>query len=110
MNKVVIPIFFAGIITALLVAVHLYTENPGGMLLYTPAVGNEPSYTPASQIGFLVVVFPLAIILFIFSLAALVAVRVFGKPWDTTLQNTLILSVGFGILTLATNFTGPLWP
>ncbi|MNZ99236.1 hypothetical protein D3C78_1185540 [compost metagenome] len=54
MAKSTIALFLCGIAVSIGFAVWQYTLAPQGTLLYTPAPGFEPNYTPSSSVGFFV--------------------------------------------------------
>jgi len=45
------PALLLGLLLVLGAGSYFYQQSPVGMLLYTPAAGSTPHYTPAFQIG-----------------------------------------------------------
>lgn len=110
MTKSTIVLFLCGIAVAIGFATWQYSLAPQGTLLYTPAPGFEPNYTPSSSVGFF---FATLCLFAISTLAAIVSLAV-GTFFDRRLfgvaKQAVFLSVGFGLLCSLTAATEKLWP
>jgi len=99
MNKVVISVFTIGIILALLSGIDLHNNHPDGIRHLTKLGADEPVVS-SFYLGFIYIVFPFTMIMFVIFIPTFIAVKKFGKLWGKALKDTLILIISFGFVSL----------
>jgi len=110
MSKRLMLIFGIGVLIALSLALWQYSLAPQGTLLYTPAPGTKPNFTPSSAIGFFVAALGLCTLSLIVSLISFFIGFVANRRWFSFAKQSIILALGFGLLVLLTMVTEKLWP
>lgn len=103
-------IFIAGLLIALGLAAWQYSLAPQGTLLYTPAPGTKPNFTPSSALGFFVGVLSLCALSGFASLVSFVCGFVANRRWLVVAKQSIILAAGYGLFLVLTMFTEKLWP
>lgn len=103
-------IFIAGLLIALGLAAWQYSLAPQGTLLYTPAPGIKPNFTPSSALGFFVGVLGLCVLSVFVGLVGFVCGLVANRRWLAVAKQSIILAAGYGLLLVLTMFTEKLWP
>jgi len=79
MTKLTMMLLFSGVAISFCLAVWQYYLAPQGMLLYTPAPGIEPHYTPTSSVGFFVGVLALSAIGALVAILSFIGGAVFNR-------------------------------
>ncbi len=110
MAKSTIVLFLCGIAVAIGLAVWQYSLAPQGTLLYTPAPGVKPNYTPSSSVGFFVAALGLSAASALVVILSLAAGAVFSRRFLGVAKQAAFLLVGFGLLCMLTAVTERLWP
>jgi hypothetical protein len=109
MAKSTAILFLSGIAIALGLAAWQYSLAPDGTLLYTPAPGAKPNYTPSSAVGFFVSTLGLTAVSALVTVLGLV-VGAFSKGrFIGVAKQAAFLLIGFGLLCVLTAFTEKLW-
>lgn len=103
-------IFVAGLLIAFGLAAWQYSLAPQGTLLYTPAPGTKPNFTPSSALGFFVGVLGLCALSVFVGLASFVYGFAANRRWLTVAKQSIILAIGYGLLLVFTMYTEKLWP
>ena len=102
-------LFLFGFAIALGLAAWQYILAPEGTLLYTPAPGATPNYTPSSAVGFFVATLVLtAASAFAVVLGLVVRASTNTRFMGVAKQASFLL-VGFGLLCALTAFTMNRW-
>ena len=102
-------LFLCGIAIALGLAAWQYSLAPEGTLLYTPAPGVKPNYTPSSAVGFFVATLGLTAFSALVAVLSLVVGAIFNRRFIGAAKQAAFLLVGFGLLWVLTAFTEKLW-
>ena len=110
MKKLTIILFLCGVALALGLAAWEYSLAPQGTLLYTPAPGVKPNYTPSSSLGFFVGVLGLSAASFIVGLGSMFGGFFFNRRLLEFFKQAILLAIGFGLLCVLTTVTEKLWP
>lgn len=98
-----------GIALALGMAAWQYSLAPEGTLLYTPAPGAKPNYTPSSAVGFFVATLGLTAVSALITVINLVVGAIFNRRLIRVAKQAAFLLFGFGLLCVLTAFTEKLW-
>ena len=110
MSRTIVIVFMLSIVISIGLGVYLYVQNPGGMLLYTPAPGVKGHYTSSSNIGFFIGTLLLSAGALTISLALALCSAVCNKEWWPHSKQAFFLFIGFGILNVIANYTERVWP
>lgn len=110
MPKSTIVLFLCGIVVAIGLAAWQYSLAPQGTLLYTPAPGVKPNYTPSSSVGFFVATLALSAASALVAILGLIGGYIFNRRLLGVSKQAVFLFVGFGLLCALTMFTEKLWP
>jgi len=110
MAKQATILFLCGIAIAFGLAAWQYSIAPQGTLLYTPAPGVQPNYTPSSALGFFVGVLGLTAASVLVGLGSLVGGSFFNRRLFGVSKQAFLLAIGFGVLCALTTVTEKLWP
>lgn len=102
-------LFLCGIAIALGLAAWQYSLAPEGTLLYTPAPGAKPHYTPSSSVGFFVATLGLSVVSACATVLSLVVGVIFNRRFIGVAKQATSLLVGFGLLCVLTALTEKLW-
>lgn len=109
MAKSTVLLFLCGIAVALGLAAWQYSNAPEGTLLYTPAPGVKPHYTPSSSVGFFVAALGLSVVSACAAVLSLAVGIIFNRRFIEVAKQAALLLVGFGLLCVLTVFTEKLW-
>ena len=110
MRKSVIILFLSGVALAIALAGWQYSQAPQGMLLYTPAPGVAPNYTPSSLVGFFVANLGLSAFSALTAIIGVVGGLFFNRRLFQIAKHAFFLFLGFGLLCLAAIATEKFWP
>ncbi|MOA38900.1 hypothetical protein D3C78_1606320 [compost metagenome] len=110
MAKSTIALFLCGIAVAAGLATWQYFLAPQGTLLYTPAAGFKPSYTPSSFVGFFVTALCLSAVSASVAVVSLAAGAFFDRRLIGVSKQAAFLSGRFGFLCALTAATEQFWP
>lgn len=110
MAKSTIVLFLCGIVVAIGLAAWQYSLAPQGTLLYTPAPGVKPNYTPSSSLGFFVAALGLSAVSALVAILSFIGGAFFNRRFFGVSKQAALLLVGFGLLCALTSATEKLWP
>lgn len=110
MAKSTIVLFLCGIAVAIGLAAWQYSLAPQGTLLYTPAPGAKPNFTPSSSVGFFVAALGLSAASAVVAILSLIGGALFNRRLFEVAKQAALLFVGFGLLCVLTAVTEKLWP
>lgn len=109
MAKSTIVLFLCGIVVAIGLAAWQYSLAPQGTLLYTPAPGVKPNYTPSSSVGFFVAALGFSTVSALVAVLGFIGGALFNCRFFGGAKQAALLLVGFGLLCALTLGTEKFW-
>ena len=110
MARSTIVLFLCGVAFAIGLAAWQYSLAPQGTLLYTPAPGVRPNYTPSSSVGFFIAALGFSAVSALVAILSLIGGALFNRRFFRVAKQSAFLLVGFGLLCALTAVTEKLWP
>jgi hypothetical protein len=109
MTKRAAILFACGVFVAIALAAWQYAVAPEGTLLYTPAPGVKPNYTPSALIGFFLGTLASCAVSLFTAFVSLIGAVLFDRRLFKIAKQASLLGLGFGLLCVLTLLSDPLW-